>query len=289
MAHEKKGAGQGAFAPSCRILRKPRPRESASEVPVESLRAQPATSRGRAWRPRRLAELAASIRESGMVQPILVRRPGGRYQIIAGERRWRAAQQAGPGHRAGRRARRARRPAAGAGPGREHPARGADPAGGGPGLPAPAGGAAAHPGAGGAQGGQGALDGRQHPAPAAPAPRRCATLLADGRLDAGHARALLALERRRGPAGAGPRGRAAGPLRARGGAPGGAAAGARGRPARSGGTPTRGRPRSGCARPWGRGWRSAGAARGALRIAFASEAELNRLFELLVRASRGRA
>ncbi|HEV7502630.1 MAG TPA: ParB/RepB/Spo0J family partition protein, partial [Vicinamibacteria bacterium] len=45
--------------------------------------------------PTRLAELAASIRESGIVQPILVRRHGDRYQIIAGERRWRAAQQAG--------------------------------------------------------------------------------------------------------------------------------------------------------------------------------------------------
>jgi ParB family chromosome partitioning protein len=42
-----------------------------------------------------LDELAASIRESGIVQPILVRRRGGRCQIVAGERRWRAAQKAG--------------------------------------------------------------------------------------------------------------------------------------------------------------------------------------------------
>ncbi|HTI45439.1 MAG TPA: ParB/RepB/Spo0J family partition protein [Casimicrobiaceae bacterium] len=43
-----------------------------------------------------LAELAESIREQGIVQPILVRPiDGGRYEIIAGERRWRAAQQAG--------------------------------------------------------------------------------------------------------------------------------------------------------------------------------------------------
>ncbi len=45
--------------------------------------------------PARLAELAASIRESGIVQPILVRRRGERYQIIAGERRFRAAQAIG--------------------------------------------------------------------------------------------------------------------------------------------------------------------------------------------------
>jgi ParB family chromosome partitioning protein len=45
--------------------------------------------------PARLEELAASIRESGLIQPLLVRRAGGRYQIIAGERRWRAAQRLG--------------------------------------------------------------------------------------------------------------------------------------------------------------------------------------------------
>ena len=46
------------------------------------------------------------------VQPILVRRRGGRYQIIAGERRWRAAQKLGPRHGARGRPRRARRPPA---------------------------------------------------------------------------------------------------------------------------------------------------------------------------------
>ena len=45
--------------------------------------------------PARLDELTASIRESGIMQPILVRRRGERYQIVAGERRWRAAQAAG--------------------------------------------------------------------------------------------------------------------------------------------------------------------------------------------------
>jgi ParB family chromosome partitioning protein len=44
---------------------------------------------------RRLDELAASIRANGVIQPILVRRTGGAYRIIAGERRWRAAQKAG--------------------------------------------------------------------------------------------------------------------------------------------------------------------------------------------------
>jgi len=42
-----------------------------------------------------LTELTQSIRESGVLQPILVRRVGQSLQIVAGERRWRAAKQAG--------------------------------------------------------------------------------------------------------------------------------------------------------------------------------------------------
>ena len=47
------------------------------------------------FREAKLEELAASIRANGIVQPLLVRRQGQRFQIIAGERRWRAAQRAG--------------------------------------------------------------------------------------------------------------------------------------------------------------------------------------------------
>lgn len=43
----------------------------------------------------RLEDLAQSIRTNGVIQPIVVRRVGERYHIIAGERRWRAAQRAG--------------------------------------------------------------------------------------------------------------------------------------------------------------------------------------------------
>ena len=43
----------------------------------------------------RLQELADSIKTKGIIQPILVRRTGTTYRIIAGERRWRAAQRAG--------------------------------------------------------------------------------------------------------------------------------------------------------------------------------------------------
>lgn len=42
-----------------------------------------------------LNELASSIRSTGILQPIILRRKGQRYELIAGERRWRAAQRAG--------------------------------------------------------------------------------------------------------------------------------------------------------------------------------------------------
>jgi len=45
--------------------------------------------------PEALAELAQSVRDKGVLQPLLVRPKDGRYEIVAGERRWRAAQLAG--------------------------------------------------------------------------------------------------------------------------------------------------------------------------------------------------
>lgn len=67
-------------------------------VPIESITPNPRNPR-RAFGESDLADLAQSIREHGVVQPVLVRRaPGGNgssYEIIAGERRWRAAQRAG--------------------------------------------------------------------------------------------------------------------------------------------------------------------------------------------------
>ena len=44
---------------------------------------------------KKMAELIASIKEKGVIQPLVVRQQGDHYQIIAGERRWRAAQKAG--------------------------------------------------------------------------------------------------------------------------------------------------------------------------------------------------
>ncbi len=70
------------------------PAPSGAEVPTGALEPNPFQPRA-TIDPARLAELTASIRETGIVQPILVRRRGDRFQIIAGERRFRAAQALG--------------------------------------------------------------------------------------------------------------------------------------------------------------------------------------------------
>ena len=96
MSAKKRGLGRGLDAllgDAAHV--EPQQPESLSTLPIESLQPgkyQPRTGMD----PERLAELAASIRAHGVVQPVVVRRIGpDRYEIIAGERRWRGAQQAG--------------------------------------------------------------------------------------------------------------------------------------------------------------------------------------------------
>jgi ParB family chromosome partitioning protein len=64
------------------------------EVAIDQIDPNPFQPR-RAFLPDKLQELADSIRASGVVQPVLLRRSNQRYQLIAGERRWRAARLAG--------------------------------------------------------------------------------------------------------------------------------------------------------------------------------------------------
>ena len=75
-----------------------RPATAASEDPsrieIDQIDPNPLQPR-RAFDPARLEELAQSIRTNGIIQPIVVRRSGTRYQLVAGERRWRAAKLAG--------------------------------------------------------------------------------------------------------------------------------------------------------------------------------------------------
>jgi ParB family chromosome partitioning protein len=107
MTDKKRGLGRGLEA----LLRQGTPRPAADTIPqardqlthvpvdlLEKGRYQPRQD----MREESLAELADSIRAQGVIQPIVVRPVGApsasnpqRYEIIAGERRWRAAQMAG--------------------------------------------------------------------------------------------------------------------------------------------------------------------------------------------------
>ncbi len=64
------------------------------EIAVDKIVSNPGQPR-RTFGDEALAELAASIKAVGIVQPVVVRRAGGSFEIIAGERRWRAARMAG--------------------------------------------------------------------------------------------------------------------------------------------------------------------------------------------------
>jgi ParB family chromosome partitioning protein len=70
------------------------PGRSLLLLPIEAIARCPEQPRKR-FEEAKLEELAASIREKGVLEPVLVRKDGAGYQLVAGERRWRAAQRAG--------------------------------------------------------------------------------------------------------------------------------------------------------------------------------------------------
>jgi ParB family chromosome partitioning protein len=92
------GRGLGALLPPEAAPRSPTPTiggPALREVPVDRLRPNPRQPR-RAFDEESLASLTASVAALGVLQPLLVRELGaGEYELIAGERRWRAAQRAG--------------------------------------------------------------------------------------------------------------------------------------------------------------------------------------------------
>lgn len=90
MSKKGLGRGLGALIPEVG----PVDREQIQELPLERIRPNPRQPR-KEFAPEALAELAASIREHGVVQPVLVRPVDGGYELVAGERRWRAARAAG--------------------------------------------------------------------------------------------------------------------------------------------------------------------------------------------------
>lgn len=90
----KKGLGRGLGALIPEVDVGERDREGISEIEVRLIKPNPKQPR-QSFDQGKLEELASSIREHGVVQPIVVRSKGDTYEIVAGERRWRAAQLAG--------------------------------------------------------------------------------------------------------------------------------------------------------------------------------------------------
>lgn len=93
---EKKALGKGldALLPPARLSRA-EDTADVQRIPIDQIvpnRYQPRQT----FLQQELTELTASIKESGVIQPIMVRRKGdGVYELIAGERRWRASKEAG--------------------------------------------------------------------------------------------------------------------------------------------------------------------------------------------------
>jgi ParB family chromosome partitioning protein len=96
------GKTPGAPGPSSTVLPEARAERSGADgadlpvrrVPLDSVKASSLQPR-RFFPDESLAELAQSIREQGVLQPLVVRKRNDVYELIAGERRWRAARQAG--------------------------------------------------------------------------------------------------------------------------------------------------------------------------------------------------
>ena len=68
--------------------------EQFFQCPVEIIEPNPHQPRQQ-FSPQELEEMVASVRNNGIITPLLVSKTGAGYQLIAGERRWRAAQKAG--------------------------------------------------------------------------------------------------------------------------------------------------------------------------------------------------
>ena len=97
MSTQKKGLGRGlsALIPSAPLAgADSRDQRSALEVGVDRITPSPFQPR-RIFDEAKIEELAASIRNQGIIQPLVVRPKGDGFELIAGERRWRAAMKAG--------------------------------------------------------------------------------------------------------------------------------------------------------------------------------------------------
>lgn len=87
----KRGLGRGLGA---LLSSSPGEAETLAEITIDEIEPNPNQPR-KSFSSVALDELAASIKASGVIQPVIVRRQGSGYELVAGERRWRAARQAG--------------------------------------------------------------------------------------------------------------------------------------------------------------------------------------------------
>jgi ParB family chromosome partitioning protein len=87
--HATGGSGAAAAAPARETVH-----AGPLQIDIDLIEPSPYQPRTR-FREEALDELARSIQSSGIIQPLVVRPIGSRFQLIAGERRWRAAQRAG--------------------------------------------------------------------------------------------------------------------------------------------------------------------------------------------------
>lgn len=90
----RKALGRGLSALIREVEETPAESIESGQLAIELIDPNPFQPRA-AFSDERLGELAASIRASGVIQPVLVRKKAERYQLVAGERRWRAAKLAG--------------------------------------------------------------------------------------------------------------------------------------------------------------------------------------------------
>ncbi len=102
MEHQRKALGKGlsALLPTRSAPPQPQPpahEDVAQTIAVDAIDPNPHQPR-RVFQSERLSELAQSIRANGIIQPIVVRRVADRFQLVAGERRWRASKLAGLTH-----------------------------------------------------------------------------------------------------------------------------------------------------------------------------------------------
>ena len=84
------GSGTGSNALGPRVA-PPAPGEVVRQLALDEIRSSPFQPR-QSFKPESLQELVDSIREQGIIQPLIVRKVGSHYELIAGERRWRAAR-----------------------------------------------------------------------------------------------------------------------------------------------------------------------------------------------------